>query len=191
MFFDTLRGWGFSLCFFVLITMTERYQRYNQYLQSDHWSALRQLKFSLSGRRCQVCSVMSGLDVHHIRYKNLTDCAPCDLLVLCRECHDILHLVIKRKRLSVEQQELSQVADLVLSYKSTPNYLDRKTRIKEKAARRQSELISKPPIHRLLKSEKKAIKKALQKCFQSENKVDGMKTVIDLLQTLIDKRVNQ
>jgi hypothetical protein len=61
------------------------------YLNSTHWRQLRELKFAISGRRCQQCSSESSLHVHHLNYKSIYDVTPLDLLVVCKPCHDNLH----------------------------------------------------------------------------------------------------
>lgn len=131
---------------------------------------------------------MSGLHVHHIRYKNLTDCAPIDLLVLCAECHDILHLMIRKHRLPLEQQELAQVLRIVSDYKASPAYPARKLERQLENKRRQQANIDHPPKHRLTHGEKKMLKKTVMALGKYKEKVDGLKAIIALCQTMIDKR---
>ena len=69
------------------------------YLKSKEWSEIRSGAIKDQGKHCQLCfrprsSSGRGLDVHHIDYKNLHDVTGRDLMVLCRECHDMIHRLI-------------------------------------------------------------------------------------------------
>lgn len=73
-----------------------RKQRYHQYLASDHWTNLKVEKFALNGHRlCECCSSPTQPSVHHINYRNLIDCTVNDLVVLCRQCHEVFHTACK------------------------------------------------------------------------------------------------
>lgn len=72
---------------------------YNDYINSDHWENLRKYKLAKSGRRCFNCGTAQRLHVHHINYRNLTDCTIDDLVVLCCVCHDALHAYLSRMNL--------------------------------------------------------------------------------------------
>jgi hypothetical protein len=66
---------------------------YSEYLKSDHWSHIRQIKLEASGRRCATCSSTLQLHVHHREYpQNRLDIKPWMLVVLCKRCHDLLHI---------------------------------------------------------------------------------------------------
>lgn len=68
----------------------------NVYLKSDHWKLLRLEKLLRCKEKCSVCRVQSkNNDVHHIFYKNLENVQMCDLKVLCRQCHEIVHQVLE------------------------------------------------------------------------------------------------
>lgn len=69
---------------------------YADYLNTDHWRALRERKLLRSGRLCQsrpICifeaydSEPRKLDVHHLTYVRLGRELESDLIVLCRYCH--------------------------------------------------------------------------------------------------------
>jgi 5-methylcytosine-specific restriction endonuclease McrA len=44
-----------------------------------------------AGYKCQVCSSIESLHVHHNTYDNLGDELPTDLIVLCDICHGQFH----------------------------------------------------------------------------------------------------
>jgi len=67
--------------------------RYQEYLNSDDWQHLR-LKKQKSARKCFVCgSIPKILNVHHVRYRNLTDVSTRDLRIACEDCHRLFHTV--------------------------------------------------------------------------------------------------
>lgn len=68
------------------------FHSYKQYLQSDHWKALRAKKLELAGRKCNRCGRTDHLEVHHLRYRrHWLDCDVNDLEVLCGNCHSNHH----------------------------------------------------------------------------------------------------
>lgn len=71
--------------------MTRR-EKYIAYLKTPHWKDLRNEKFKHNGHEnCEVCSSHTRISVHHVYYKNLTDCTVHDLVALCWQCHEIFH----------------------------------------------------------------------------------------------------
>ena len=76
--------------------MTQR-DIYEQYLQSDHWRALRQAAIWVHGNRCELCGTRPRYPhVHHINYRNLTDVTVSDLLVLCKPCYRRMHTYLEK-----------------------------------------------------------------------------------------------
>lgn len=64
-----------------------------EYLRSEHWKDLRISKLASVDAVCARCCVRdTSNDVHHIRYKSLYDVELIDLIVLCRHCHDLVHI---------------------------------------------------------------------------------------------------
>lgn len=72
-------------------TIEERRFNYNDYLKSPHWGRTKQFALRNAGYKCQVCSVESGLQVHHNTYIHIWYELPKDLIVLCAACHNIFH----------------------------------------------------------------------------------------------------
>jgi hypothetical protein len=65
---------------------------YGEYLQSAEWQARRVEHLRVCGYRCQVCNAADlMLDVHHRTYERRGAESFADLIVLCRECHDLFH----------------------------------------------------------------------------------------------------
>ena len=66
-------------------------QSYTLYLESKQWAERRALAIHAANGKCQSCGGRNSLNVHHRNYKRLGKERPTDLIVLCRDCHDILH----------------------------------------------------------------------------------------------------
>jgi hypothetical protein len=64
---------------------------YEQYLQTAWWRQRRREALVWAGGKCQLCSAMEGLDVHHNTYVRLGCEVETDLIVLCRSCHERHH----------------------------------------------------------------------------------------------------
>lgn len=70
---------------------TKKFLPYKDYLQTDHWKETRKQALFRSGRKCQLCSNMGNLHVHHNNYDNLWEETDNDLIVLCDKCHAKFH----------------------------------------------------------------------------------------------------
>lgn len=70
-------------------------QKYQTYLQTDHWRELRLLKLEMVGNKCEKCPCRQRLQVHHLRYDPYRESLN-DLQVLCENCHENAHYNEKR-----------------------------------------------------------------------------------------------
>jgi 5-methylcytosine-specific restriction endonuclease McrA len=64
-------------------------------LRSDalSYESLRQLVLRRDGWRCQSCSTMSNLEVHHKQFRSHSgDDSEENLITLCARCHLVVHL---------------------------------------------------------------------------------------------------
>lgn len=95
---------------------------YLQYLESQHWSELRQTCFNRSNRKCEACESKVSLQGHHLIYRNpLETCTAEDIMTLCDRCHELFHNWLKqidRKVLSFCRQS-TRGAILALLYPAT------------------------------------------------------------------------
>lgn len=115
--------------------MSRRYQSYQRYLESPHWRDLRLAKFEECGRHCQNCNTLDKIRVHHVRYRNLIDCVPADLVVLCEDCHNDFHNAAQLQSLKLKDcEELFQIRHLINWLRTLPPEDRRSAR---GAARRQ------------------------------------------------------
>jgi len=95
---------------------------YQAYLRSPQWQGTRKRALWRAQNRCQspICRydyvraftdgdisehLWKGeyrLDVHHLSYERLGNELPDDLMVLCRDCHDLIH---GKKLLNLEDED--------------------------------------------------------------------------------------
>lgn len=64
---------------------------YRDYLETTHWRETRARAIERAGHKCQVCGARESLDAHHNDYSRLGGELMTDLVVLCRDCHDVFH----------------------------------------------------------------------------------------------------
>jgi hypothetical protein len=76
--------------------MVSKREAYREYLQSPDWKAKRSQKHARSSGRCAVCRAGEYIDVHHLEYRNWVDVQMSDLRLLCRRCHDVAHLLMRK-----------------------------------------------------------------------------------------------
>lgn len=65
--------------------------RYDEYIRSPRWNAVRRWALERADYRCQVCNGPQALQVHHRTYENLGHEHPGDVIVLCGSCHELYH----------------------------------------------------------------------------------------------------
>lgn len=73
------------------IGWTSRQERYNDYLLSSEWRALRRRVIIRCKGICEHCGVASVEEVHHLTYKRFKRENLADLLGLCSDCHERIH----------------------------------------------------------------------------------------------------
>jgi len=73
-------------------------QEYLDYLQSDHWQALKDALLRLKPRECEVCHSTEVVDAHHVVYRDLYSVTPADLRWVCRVCHERIHEMLDARR---------------------------------------------------------------------------------------------
>lgn len=79
-------------------------QVYQDYIASSRWKRLRDYKIDEVGGICERCGISKfsvKLDVHHKTYENFGKEKLSDLMVLCRDCHQIAD---KERKIVVHDQ---------------------------------------------------------------------------------------
>lgn len=80
------------------------------YMRSDAWMVTRNATLERFGYRCALCAETENLQVHHNSYEHAGDEDPCDLVVLCAECHRKVTIWFREKReLAYHDRELSGI----------------------------------------------------------------------------------
>ena len=64
---------------------------YDEYLKSNRWERLRAWVLIFWDHRCAICGSEINLHVHHRTYDRLGKELLTDLIVLCKECHELYH----------------------------------------------------------------------------------------------------
>lgn len=73
--------------------MTEHKEAYLIYLNSPEWKAKREQILKRRGNKCRACKSTENLHLHHITYARLGFELPKDLVILCKICHEKVHLL--------------------------------------------------------------------------------------------------
>jgi len=65
---------------------------YQEYLLTPVWNELKKAALARADYRCQVCNSDNSLNIHHRKYPRVLGKEPVsDLVVLCRNCHELFH----------------------------------------------------------------------------------------------------
>lgn len=76
-------------------------ENYRLYLRSEHWADTRRGALRAADFRCARCGATRSrtrtLDVHHRTYERLGSEQPGDLEVLCRDCHETQHGIVRTR----------------------------------------------------------------------------------------------
>ena len=68
----------------------ESWNTYREYIQSEEWSRKREYVL-LVYKSCACCGSAIRLQVHHKTYDNIGNEKMDDMIVLCNDCHKMLH----------------------------------------------------------------------------------------------------
>jgi hypothetical protein len=64
---------------------------YAEYIVSPAWRARADAAKKRVGYRCLVCNSSHDLNAHHRTYERLGHELEIDIIVLCRDCHELFH----------------------------------------------------------------------------------------------------
>lgn len=68
------------------------FKSYGEFLLSDLWKEKREWIISCKGKKCEYCGSKNNLCVHHLHYENVGNESSKDVLVLCYDCHQKIHM---------------------------------------------------------------------------------------------------
>jgi hypothetical protein len=69
-------------------------REYAEYMTEPLWEEQRKLAISM-GAICQRCNTNKASQVHHLRYRDIVNIKPKDLVALCAHCHGKMHVAIR------------------------------------------------------------------------------------------------
>lgn len=75
----------------------KEYLQYKEYLQTKHWELTKERFYNskqFTGG-CFVCGCQENLQVHHKTYENIQRERLTDLVCLCKDCHRMIHGIVK------------------------------------------------------------------------------------------------
>lgn len=81
-----------------------------KFLKSEKWSNVRLEALAREGGKCEICKEESiHNDAHHIWYpKEIYDTKAHQLAVLCRPCHNFLHVMLPECKTNIESDGIAQ-----------------------------------------------------------------------------------
>jgi 5-methylcytosine-specific restriction endonuclease McrA len=82
---------------------------YIDYLKSSKWIGIRERKKASSKKHCLICGNKYNLQVHHRNYFNIGNEKNKDLMVLCGNCHFLLHRNFNFKTKVLSEKEFAKV----------------------------------------------------------------------------------
>ena len=119
-------------------------EKYQEYLQSDHWKDLRRMKLEQSGRECKICGSKKDIEVHHLQYHNIYDVCLGDLLVLCRYCHNIHHAFKTNKIRKRSKKYRFLLQERAKDIMSLQGFLNKKRKYNKKCFKAKTEKLIDP-----------------------------------------------
>lgn len=66
---------------------------YNTYLKSTRWALLRVNALTKVNYNCVACKSTDTLQLHHKHYQTLGEESLDDVIILCKKCHELIHLL--------------------------------------------------------------------------------------------------
>lgn len=82
--------------------MSNFYDDYTAFLESEEWKQMRQKRLAIDNYQCQCCgthgSTDNHLQVHHLRYDRAGGNEDIfrDLVTVCDRCHTLIHCMMNR-----------------------------------------------------------------------------------------------
>ena len=76
---------------------TDDREKYQAYLCSEEWWALRRRVMERAKDTCERCKQKAADNVHHLTYIRKYQEELCDLLAVCTSCHDRIHAIRKEQ----------------------------------------------------------------------------------------------
>ena len=111
-------------------------KKYVEYLKSNEWLIIRQLKIKQADKKCEYCGSRRRLRIHHLTYKHIYNefYHLEDLIVVCDACHKAIHHIkpvtnVKKKTSKKQQSKKAKNDKIVRCKRKT---LARQAKLKRK-----------------------------------------------------------
>lgn len=96
---------------------------YAAYLMTNHWRTLRSKIYDLRKHTCERCKKKISLyHVHHKSYKHIGNERLGELMLVCYECHEILHKKKDAKRVKQTKNKQKDINDVLAEKKKKSIY---------------------------------------------------------------------
>lgn len=163
-------------------TESKRVRRpsYRRYMKSKHWENLRDRKIQQTPS-CYHCGSWSKLHVHHIDYKNFTDCTLDDLLVLCGKHHDIFHEALMLKGGKPKDYPPAAVSRLIEWFNFAPESEKKLLKSERKKLIKSTRSEAKSKRRRFSRS----VRKVIHQCQRGGYSISAVTTLRDSLTDLL------
>lgn len=165
-----------------------RREAYEDYIRSKHWENLRRQKLSEHGRFCDACESSTHLHVHHIFYRNYTDCTTADLAVLCNPCHDDFHAASKAIGFDYIGVQVDAIKARIEQFR-TGDFINRREEKRRRKAERKALELQRRGIPS--KSQRRAIKQECNRMFGANCSAKSIRRLIVYLSGVISAPVPQ
>lgn len=84
------------------------FRDYKHYLESPEWRSVRVRHRDIHGERCGLCDTDEGTrHLHHMTYERVGQEELSDLVLLCANCHQLVHVLEERGEIGLDFQGLA------------------------------------------------------------------------------------
>ncbi len=86
-------------------------EKYEQYLQTYQWKALRVKKANSVKYRCELCGKekVGRYEIHHKTYARFMHERLSDLMFLCVDCHKVMHKISRNKMREIQDGIVEEI----------------------------------------------------------------------------------
>ena len=77
---------------------------YQDYLSSPKWNRRKHAFYRTNEKSCAACASKTRLLIHHLSYERLGHERDDDLVILCWDCHDELHIRFGSRRWDLREK---------------------------------------------------------------------------------------
>lgn len=94
------------------------------YLKSDYWKLRRLQIMDDRGYKCELCGSDRHLEIHHSSYDHLWEEYDHELFCLCRDCHQLIHNLIKKRKGNAADDERDKAVAIAVAKAVEPMRAD-------------------------------------------------------------------